>query len=671
MAQDPAAGPEKARRFFIYNGGFVTRPRERRILDLSGWRISYGLPKPDDFVGVWGKSPTAYRGEAIAKRRGVPIVRVEDAFLRSLFPGPKGEPPLGLLIDQRGVHFDPAQPSDLEDMLANYPLDDTALLDRARGAMARMMEAHITKYAAFDTEHPVPKPGYVLVVDQTRGDAAVTASRADRNRFLEMLFVAQEENPGAHILIKSHPETQQGLRSGFFTKDDLRPGIDFFDDPVSPWRLLEGAVGVYTVSSGLGFEAIIAGHKPRVFGQPFYAGWGLTTDEVPVTRRQRRLTRAQLFAGAMLLYPRWYDPFRDALCTFETAMEVLAAQARAWRADHLGWVASEMRLWKRQPLQVAFGQQKRMRFENDPTRAKAYGRPWMVWAGKATPLHDGAVRVEDGFLRSRGLGAELVPPVSLVTDKLGIYYDPTSPSRLESFIQTRATMRPDQNLRARQLIAQIVKQGLSKYNLPGDVPDLPEGPRVLVVGQVEDDASIRLGAGDIRTNLALLETARAAHPDACLIYKPHPDVEAGLRPGNFDASGFADVVASVADIHALLGKIETLWTMTSLTGFEALMRGVDVVTTGAPFYAGWGLTTDHGAVPTRRTGDVSLEGLVHATLIDYPRYIDPKTGKPCPVEVAAERLATGAIAHPGALNRLLSKAQGALASQAHLWRRDF
>ena len=190
----------------------------------------------------------------------------------------------------------------------------------------------------------------------------------------------------------------------------------------------------------------------------------------------------------------------------------------------------------------------------------------------------------------------------------------------------------------------------------------------MVVGQVEDDASIRCGAGEIATNPTLLENARAARPDAVLIYKPHPDVTAGLRTGAFDATGLADLVVQDADISALLGQVSELWTMTSLTGFEALLRGVHVVTTGAPFYAGWGLTQDLGDVPPRRRAEVSLAGLVHATLIDYPRYFDPKTGLACPVEVAVKRLAEGDVPHPTSLNRLISKMQGAFASYAHLWR---
>lgn len=665
---EPAAGPDKARRLYVFNGGFVTQSRVRRILALSGYRVSIGLPASDDLVGIWGNSPTAHRGTAVAARRGAGLVRVEDALLRSVFPGRAGRPPLGLLIDHKGVHFDPAQPCDLEVLLATHPLDDTALLDRARGAIARIKEAHLSKYTGFDPAAPVPEPGYVLVIDQTRGDASVTASGADRNRFLEMLFVAQDEHPGARIVIKTHPETAQGHRPGYFSQADTNDRISLLGDPVSPWALMDGAIAVFTVSSGLGFEAILAGHKPRVFGQPFYAGWGLTSDEFPVQRRQRRLTRAQLFAASMIVYPKWYDPHRGTLCTLETAIEALAAETRAWREDHRGWVASGMRLWKRRPLQQVFGQYKAMIFQDDPARSRATDRRWMVWAGKASVGRKDAVRVEDGFLRSRGLGAELVPPLSLVLDDLGIYYDPARPSRLEKMIRMRRTLRPDQALRAERLIGAMTRAALSKYNLGGSVPALPDGPKVLVVGQVEDDASIRTGAGAVSTNRALLHAARAANPDATLIYKPHPDVEAGLRSGDFDASDLADIVASHADIAQLLSAVDTLWTMTSLAGFEGLMRGVHVVTTGAPFYAGWGLTEDRGDVPPRRREDVPLLGLVHATLIDYPRYFDPVTQQPCPVEVIVDRLSAGPLPRLGLANRLLSKAQGLLASRAHLWR---
>ncbi|UWQ52760.1 capsular polysaccharide biosynthesis protein [Leisingera caerulea] len=657
-----------ASRLFIFNGGFLTQRRVRRILQLSGYDIRLGLPQPEDLVGLWGASPTAHRGLAVVQRRGCGLLRVEDAFLRSVHPGRCGEPPAGLLLDRAGLHFDAGVPSDLEQLLAGHPLDDSHLMRRARDAIARLKTAHLSKYNAFDPEDPVPEPGYVLVADQARDDASVTASRADRGRFLEMLAFAQEEHPGARVLIKTHPETLRGYRAGYYDTGDAHGRVELFTGSVSPWALLEGAVGVYTVSSQLGFEAILAGHKPRVFGQPFYAGWGLSIDDAPPARRQRQLTRAQLFAAAMILYPKWYDPFRDELCQLETVMDNLEARTRAWQQDRRGWTASGMRMWKRKPLQKFFGAEKKVLFNGDPAKAQASGRNWMVWAGKATDTHCGAVRVEDGFLRSRGLGAELVPPLSLVTDRRGIYYDPRQPSDLDALIARRAEMTQAEELRAERLVQSLVRDGVSKYNLGGGVPALPEGRRILVPGQVEDDASLLCGAGQVLTSLELLRAARDANPEAVIIYKPHPDVEAGLRRGQVEAEGLADVVAAQADPMALLGAVQEVWTMTSLLGFEALLRGVKVTTLGTPFYAGWGLTTDLAPVPPWRQAQVPLLGLAHAALIDYPRYVDPVTGQPCPPEVAVMRLREGRLPHPGLGNRLLSKLQGLFATYAHMWR---
>jgi capsular polysaccharide export protein len=179
-----------------------------------------------------------------------------------------------------------------------------------------------------------------------------------------------------------------------------------------------------------------------------------------------------------------------------------------------------------------------------------------------------------------------------------------------------------------------------------------------------------LGAGEIRTNAALLAAARAGNPEAFVVYKPHPDVEAGLRPGALPEAGeVADLVLAGADPAGLLSQVDQVWTITSLLGFEALIRGRRVMTLGAPFYAGWGLTDHRGPALPRRGVHVALEGLVHAALIDYPRYRDPVTGLPCPVEVAVERLAAGDVARGGLGNRLLAKLQGVFAGQAYLWRR--
>lgn len=677
----PLSGPAP-RRLIAASLGFLgpgtTARRIRRILELAVARPGWGWPGAGDAVIAWGHAPRAARAEALARRSGAPLWRIEDAWVRSLRPGRAGgEPPMGLLLDRAGMHYDPAQPSDLERLLAAHPLDDGVLIARARLALARMQALHLAKYNTHDPALPPPPPGYVLVVDQVRGDASLThgglggADGAAR-RFRDMLAAAQDENPGARILIRAHPETAAGARPGYFGPADARGQVAFVDGAHSPWSLLAGAVAVYTVASQLGFEAILAGHRPRVFGQPFYAGWGLSADDMALPRRGRALTRVQLFALAMLDYPLWYDPLRDRLCPFEEVLDQMEARLTAFRQDRDGHVAAGMRRWKRGHLQAFFRGEKPLRFADRGAT--------LAWAASA-PEGFGGLRIEDGFLRSRGLGAALVPPLSLAVDDLGIHYDPSRESRLERLIA--APLPPGGAERAARLRERIVAGGVTKYNLAPAAPGLaqavarlregrPGAAVILVPGQVEDDASIRLGAAGVRTNRDLLLAARAAHPGAILLYKPHPDVEAGLRPGRVaDAAALADLVLDGADADSAMALSDGVCTITSGLGFEALLRGLPVTVLGTPFYAGWGLTRDLGPVPARRLAvqpRPDLDRLTHAALIGYPRYLDPLTRQPCPPELAVERLASGQTGRPPPRLRLLAKVQGALGAYAWLWR---
>ena len=143
------------------------------------------------------------------------------------------------------------------------------------------------------------------------------------------------------------------------------------------------------------------------------------------------------------------------------------------------------------------------------------------------------------------------------------------------------------------------------------------------MGQVEKDASIRFGTGAINTNLKLLQVVRKKFPEAYIIYKPHPDVVAGIRKKGVDDAlekQYFDLRVESGDALALFDKVDSVHTMTSLVGFEALLRNKKVYTYGQPFYSGWGLTID--AMPIeRRNRQLSLEELVAGSLIRYPTYI--------------------------------------------------
>lgn len=640
------------RQLGVYSIGFLTLPVIARILRLAGWRVT--LPfmggKGVDGVGVWGRKPRALRALARAARMGRPVITVEDAFLRSIRPGHRS-PPLGLLIDPVGVHFDASGPSRLEQILnADPAINDAEILARAVQARRFIRENGLSKYNPVPRNTgPLPAPGYVLVVDQTRGDASVVYGQADAATFKTMLDAAKAEHPDRPIVVRTHPVVAGGLKAGYLPARDDDPRVTYISAPLNPWDMLERAAAVYCVTSQLGFEAILAGLRPQVFGLPFYAGWGLSDDRQTCARRTRVLTADQLFAGAMILAPVWHDPFTKTLCSLERALHILHARATALWHVPKPVIASGMRRWKRGMMR---GFLNAPVYFDPPDAALDLAhnscRTLAVWSSRmaetlpqrAQAMGVKLLQVEDGFIRSAGLGAKLVPAQSLVADDLGIYFDPRHPSQLELLI-TRAATLTDLS-RAQNLRAQIVAGGLSKYNLSGALPALPARDtrqRILVPGQVEGDASLLRGSL-LQTNAELLAAVRAAFPQAFIIYKPHPDVLAGRRPGAVDTS-VADMVLGAVSPAALFAHVDRVATATSQLGFEALLRDVPVTCFGVPFYAGWGLTDDRAMTPARRVVRPSLDQVVQAVLIDYPLYRDPVTGQPCPPEVLVERLQAG------------------------------
>jgi capsular polysaccharide export protein len=283
---------------------------------------------------------------------------------------------------------------------------------------------------------------------------------------------------------------------------------------------------------------------------------------------------------------------------------------------------------------------------------RADGQHHVAWKSRTAPqllarLASEDVRlgeIEDGFIRSVGLGANCVPPLSIIIDLAGIYFDPTQPSDLEIILQSDNFIanlcRRAAALRKRLVEANISKYGQTRNEIRHAAVDRY---KVLVAGQVEDDRSILTG-GSGTTNLELLARARSCEPNAHIIYKPHPDVVAGHRKGHVepsDALRFADEVQQDTSITALIDAVDAVHVITSLAGFEALLRGKSVTTHGVPFYAGWGLTKDLATVPARRTRHLPLDELVAGTLLVYPRYIDPVTRLPCPAELLVERMAQG------------------------------
>jgi len=611
------------------------------------------LPGPDVKAVVgWGLRSTSAVGRSWAAVFGKPYVALEDGFFRSVGLGEAGAASLSLIADDLGVYYDATRPSRLEELIAGAPEWLTEKdRDRARSLVDRIVAARLSKTnIGRPLDHGLLRSGRrILIVDQTAGDASIRFGGADEATFLIMLQTARREAAEAQLIVKRHPAAAAGLKRGCLPASALT-GLTVVDDVLAA-DLLDAVDEVWTVTSGLGFEALLRRLPVRCFGQPFYAGWGLTRDEQPHHRRGHPRDLESLAAAVLFRYTRWVDPVPGEPCTAEQAVDRLAFLRD--RAERLSgrWIGVGFTPPKRAAVRrLMNGPGTQLTFHDDPAAPMAAdpGDGLLVWAGRETGavaevaarFSGPVVRMEDGFLRSRGLGSGFVGALSVAIDDEGVYYDPERPSRLESLIQA-GEVPPELLARALRLRERIVASGLSKYNLSGLTP--PPWPadreRILVPGQVEDDRSILLGcAPDLRTNAALVRAVRAEHPDAYLIYRDHPDVRSGVRVGALpaEAERLVDARADDLDISACIEATDAVATLTSLTGFEALLRGKRVIAYGRPFYAGWGLTQDRLPIP-RRTRRAGLDELVAAALILYPLYVTPE-GWPCEAEDLVDRL---------------------------------
>lgn len=407
-----------------------------------------------------------------------------------------------------------------------------------------------------------------------------------------------------------------------------------------PWYLASAACEIWAgADQEIALIARLNGTSLRLFGDGRFAGCDVAPEAV--------------LADAVACW-RYTSPFTGENWSPWDAIAQLVDWRRLIDANRRIDAVYGVARWKRVTLNaMLWNGSSPVRHARGYRPASGIGQYHVAWKSRTAPkllarLAEKGRRIgelEDGFIRSVGLGANCVPPLSAIVDLTGIYFDPGQQSDLEIILQTynfdEILSRRAAALKRRLVDANISKYGQLRSEIKHAVGDRY---KVLVAGQVEDDRSILTG-GSGTTNLELLARARACEPLAHIIYKPHPDVVAGHRKGHVETAAalrFADEIQQDASITALIDAVDGVHVITSLAGFEALLRGKAVTTHGVPFYAGLGLTKDLGDIPARRTRRLSLDELVAGTLLVYPRYIDPVTRLPCPAELLVERMALGA-----------------------------
>ncbi|ODP99286.1 hypothetical protein [Salinivibrio sp. SS2] len=344
-------------------------------------------------------------------------------------------------------------------------------------------------------------------------------------------------------------------------------------------------------------------------------------------------TQTQQLVLATWLHPetKAYHPETGQSITPFAATAWLAVQVAGRQRTPKNLVTFDVNPYWR-PCFRAFFQGSRLRFLRHDAAMSVVARheTQLIWGSRNRLYAERPIlRVEDGFIRSVGLGALFAKPISWIVDKRGIYFDATRPSDLEHYLTTHVFTEQERQ-QGRALKQQLVAQSLTKYNTGKTTWRRPvtDRPIYLVVGQVESDASLQYGSPHVRTNIALLKQVRQQHPDAHIIYKPHPDVIAGARKAGENeqqAQQWCDQIEAHVGIEHLYPHVDAVHVMCSLAGFEALIRGKRVVCHGIPFYAGWGVTDDQYSV-ARRGVQRTIDELIYAAYIWYPLYIHPYSG---------------------------------------------
>ncbi|EAJ1270084.1 capsular polysaccharide biosynthesis protein [Campylobacter lari] len=608
------------------------------------------IKKSDVFVG-WGRKNSGLKAIKLAKKYNVKFLLLEDGFLRSINLGVEKSPSFSIVKDDVGIYYDATTPSKLENILNTYGFR-TEELEQAKKAIELIKKEKLSKY---NNNLCIPKELFndneerVLIITQVANDASLKFGLVDGFSTQEIVNDAIKENPNAKVYIKIHPDVLSGRKQSDFDVQDLPNNCVVIKENYNPIELLSYFKKVYTKTSGMGFEALMLGCECVCYGVPFYAGWGLTQDKQVCQRRFKKRTLEEVFYATYVLYSEYFNPYLNQKSDIFDAIYTLAKYKKIEQANSNVLYFLGFSKWKREFVKPFFkAKNNKIIFLNSLDELyKIKLKPEdkiFIWGKKydktllAKDFKNAIFLVEDGFLRSVFLGSDLTRPFSLIVDSKGLYVDPSKPSDLEDILQNYVF---DESLkqRAKKLISTITQNKFSKYNgLKHEKLNFNTNKKIILIpAQVEDDASMILGGVGFNT-LKLLQSVRETNENAFIVFKPHPDVLSGNRKGLKDKSiilKYCDEIIEDVSIDSAINACDEVHTITSTSGFDALLRGKKVVVYGKPFYAGWGLTSDLYEIP-RRTRVLSLEELVAGVLILYPRYIHPKSKILCEVELALD-----------------------------------
>ncbi|HEF8075331.1 TPA: capsular polysaccharide biosynthesis protein [Campylobacter jejuni] len=636
----------------------------RNFYTISLYKKKSKINKDDLFLG-WGRKKSGLKAINLAKKYKAKFILLEDGFIRSLNLGVENSPSFSMVKDDIGIYYDATAPSKLENLLNTYEFKDEEI-KQAKKVIELIKKYKISKY---NNNLDIPDDYFqkdekrVLIITQTANDASLEFGLAKDFKTVDMIKDAIKENPDSKIYIKIHPDVLSGKKQSDLDINSLPKECILITENFNPIALLEFFDKVYTKTSGMGFEALMQGCECVCYGMPFYAGWGLTKDKLECKRRMQKRSLEEVFYAAYILYSEYFNPYLNQKSNIFDTIQTLAKYKDIEKANSNRLFMLGFTLWKRYFIRPFFkAKDNKIIFLNSLKSLARYklkeNDKFFIWgkridynALKTTLIKKAQDEnllhfipkislVEDGFIRSISLGSDLTRPFSLNVDDKGLYIDPNKASKLEELLQNEIF---DENMlnRAKNIIKILLENRFSKYNgLKHENLKINAkiGQKIILIpAQVEDDVSMILGGFGLST-LDLLKEVRAKNQDAYIIFKPHPDVLSGNCVGLKDETlilEFCDEIVKDCSIDSAIKIADEIHTITSTSGFDALLRAKKVFTYGMPFYAGWDLTKDKYRCE-RRTRKLSLEELVAGALIIYPRYINPKTKTLCEIEVCLD-----------------------------------
>ncbi|EAK7040743.1 capsular polysaccharide biosynthesis protein, partial [Campylobacter jejuni] len=636
----------------------------RNFYTISLYKKNLKIKKDDLFFG-WGRKKSGLKAMNLAKKYKAKFILLEDGFIRSLNLGVENSPSFSMVKDDIGIYYDATAPSKLENLLNTYEFKDEEI-KQAKKAIELIKKYKISKY---NNNLDIPDDYFqkdekrVLIITQTANDASLEFGLAKDFKTVDMIKDAVKENPKSKIYIKIHPDVLSGKKQSDLDINSLPKECILITENFNPIALLEFFDKVYTKTSGMGFEALMQECECICYGMPFYAGWGLTKDKLECKRRMQKRSLEEVFYAAYILYSEYFNSYLNQKSNIFDTIQTLAKYKDIEKVNSNKLFMLGFTLWKRHFIKPFFNaKDNEIIFLNSIKSLVRYklkeDDKFFIWGKKydentlknlllvkakeqnLTNFTPKVSLVEDGFIRSISLGSDLTRPFSLIVDDKGLYIDPNKPSKLEELLQNEIF---DENMlnRAKNIIKILLENRFSKYNgLKHENLKInaKTGQKIILIpAQVEDDASMILGGFGLST-LDLLKEVRSKNQDAYIIFKPHPDVLSGNRVGLKDETlilEFCDEIVKDCSIDSAIKIADEIHTITSTSGFDALLRAKKVFTYGMPFYAGWGLTKDKYRCE-RRTRKLSLEELVAGALIAYPRYINPKTKTLCEIEVCLD-----------------------------------